>query len=38
MKDLDNLKVMAKAEIGFLKFLVIPLWKMLNSFLDGYIE
>lgn len=37
MKDLHMIHVLAKAEIGFFKFIVLPLWTMLNTFLDDEI-
>jgi hypothetical protein len=30
MKDLDKEHIMAKGEIGFFKFIVFPLWDLLN--------
>ncbi len=38
MKDLDKLHVLAKAEAGFFKFIVHPLWNLLNVFLEGEIQ
>ncbi len=35
MKDLDNTEVMAKAEMGFIKVIVLPLWTELNKILGG---
>jgi len=35
LKDLDKNDVLAKSEIGFIKFIVKPLWETLNKFL-GY--
>lgn len=35
MKDLDNLKVMSKNEMGFFKVIVRPLYASLNTFLKG---
>ena len=35
MKDLDNPEVMAKAEMGFIKVIVLPLWTELNKILSG---
>ncbi len=35
MKDLNKTDVYAKAESGFMGFIVYPLWNMLNRFLDG---
>jgi hypothetical protein len=35
MKDLDNPEVMAKAEMGFIKVIVLPLWNELNKILGG---
>ncbi len=33
MKDLDKPAIMAKGEIGFLNFIVIPLWKLMASYI-----
>ena len=38
MKDLDKIHVLAKAEIGFFKFIVLPLWTLMNEFLDKEIQ
>lgn len=38
MKDLDQINIMAKAEMGFLKMIVQPLWTLLNTFLDNELE
>ena len=35
MKDLNKTDVYAKAESGFMGFIVYPLWNMLNIFLNG---
>jgi hypothetical protein len=35
MKDLGKIEILAKAEVGFLKAIVKPLWDILNSFLDN---
>lgn len=32
MKDLDQIGIMAKAEMGFIKMIVSPLWGLLNTF------
>lgn len=34
MKDLDRNDIMAKAEMGFIKVIVQPLWSLLNRFLN----
>lgn len=34
MKDLDQIGIMAKAEMGFIKMIVQPLWSLVNMFLD----
>ena len=34
-KDLDNKITFAKNEIGFLKFIVIPLWEITNKFTEN---
>lgn len=34
LKDLDRMDILAKSEIGFIKFIVRPLWINLNSFLQ----
>lgn len=38
MKDLDQIGVMAKAEMGFIKMIVSPLWSLINMFLDNELE
>lgn len=38
MKDLDQIGVMAKAEMGFIKMIVNPLWSLINMFLDNELE
>ncbi len=38
MKDLDKKNVMSKAEMGFLKVIVLPQWELTNKFLDNEIE
>ena len=35
MKDLDQRDIMAKAEMGFLKVIVQPLWIIMNNFLKN---
>ena len=35
MKDLNKLHVLAKGEMGFFKFIVKPLWVLLNKFVDN---
>ena len=37
MKDLDQRDVMAKAEMGFLKVIVQPLWIIMNNFLKNQV-
>eukprot|EP00828_Plagiopyla_frontata_P042444 TRINITY_DN6330_c0_g1_i2.p1 TRINITY_DN6330_c0_g1~~TRINITY_DN6330_c0_g1_i2.p1 ORF type:complete len:349 (-),score=60.56 TRINITY_DN6330_c0_g1_i2:192-1238(-) len=34
MKDLDKLIVMAKAEMGFIQSIVLPVWKIVDLFLE----
>jgi hypothetical protein len=34
MKDLDRNDIMAKAEMGFIKVIVQPLWTVVNNFLN----
>lgn len=34
LKDLDRMDILAKSEIGFIKFIVRPLWINLNQFLQ----
>jgi hypothetical protein len=38
MKDLDKLDVMSKAESGFMGFIVLPLWELMNKFLNGELD
>lgn len=38
MKDLDQIGVMAKAEMGFIKMIVTPLWSLINLFLNNELE
>lgn len=38
MKDLDQINIMAKAEMGFIKMIVYPLWSLVNTFLDNELE
>ena len=38
MKDLDQIHVLAKAEIGFFKFIVLPLWTLMNNFLENEVK
>lgn len=38
MKDLDKIHILAKAEVGFFKFIVIPLWTLMNNFLEGELQ
>lgn len=38
MKDLDQIGIMAKAEMGFIKMIVQPLWSLVNIFLDHELE
>ncbi len=38
MKDLDQIGVMAKAEMGFIKMIVMPLWSIVDLFLDHELE
>ena len=38
MKDLDQIGVMAKAEMGFIKMIVLPLWSIVDLFLDHEVE
>lgn len=38
MKDLDQIAVMAKAEMGFIKMIVSPLWSLINMFMDNELE
>jgi hypothetical protein len=38
MKDLDKLEVMSKAEAGFMGFIVLPLWDLMDRFLNGELE
>ena len=38
MKDLGKIEVLAKAEVGFLKAIVKPLWDILNSFLENNLD
>jgi len=38
MKDLDQIGIMAKAEMGFIKMIVQPLWGLMNIFLDHELE
>lgn len=38
MRDLDKIHILAKAEIGFFRFLVQPLWTSLGLFMEGYID
>lgn len=35
MKDLNKSSVLAKAEIGFIKFVQKPIWNSINNFFDG---
>lgn len=35
MKDLDKVAVLAKAEIGFIKFVQRPVWNTVNIFFDN---
>ena len=35
LKDLDQISIMAKAEMGFIKMIVYPLWSLVNFFLDN---
>ncbi len=38
MKDLDKIHILAKAEIGFFKFIVLPLWTLMNTFLETEVQ
>lgn len=38
MKDLHKNDVMAKAEMGFIKVIVYPLWCLINTFLNNELE
>lgn len=38
MKDLHKVHILAKGEIGFFKFIVCPLWELLNNFFEGQIQ
>lgn len=38
MKNLDNPKIMADQEGKFIKYVVIPFWKIMNKFFDGEID
>ena len=38
MKDLDKTHILAKAELGFIKFIQKPLWKVLNEFLGNNLK
>lgn len=35
LKDLNQLHVLAKGESGFIKYIVLPLWKTFNTFQEG---
>jgi len=34
-RNLDDPKVLAKQEMCFLQFIVIPLWKLMDEYLEG---
>lgn len=38
MKDLDKNDILAKAELGFIRFIQKPLWKVLNEFLGNSLQ
>ncbi|CAD8079707.1 unnamed protein product [Paramecium sonneborni] len=38
MKDLDQLPIMAKSEIGFFTFIVRPLWTVMSKFLEDRLK
>ncbi|CAD8077401.1 unnamed protein product [Paramecium sonneborni] len=38
MKDLDQLPIMAKSEVGFFKFIVRPLWSIMSKFAEDRLQ
>ena len=38
MKNLDNMKILSKNEGQFIQFVALPLWKIMNKFLDGDLD
>lgn len=38
LKDLDQIHVLAKGEAGFIKFIVLPLWRTFNTFVEGAVD
>ena len=38
MRDLDKPMVLAKAEIGFIKFVQKPIWSVINGFFDNNLD
>ncbi|CAD8073508.1 unnamed protein product [Paramecium primaurelia] len=38
MKDLDQLPIMAKSEVGFFKFIVRPLWSIMSKFTEDRLQ
>ncbi|CAD8154379.1 unnamed protein product [Paramecium octaurelia] len=38
MKDLDQLPIMAKSEVGFFKFIVRPLWAVMSKFVEDRLQ
>jgi len=38
MKNLDNIKIMSKGEMGFLKIFLVPLFKEVNNFMENSLK
>lgn len=38
MKGLDNMRNIAKQEIGFIKFIIRPLWGEVNNFMENALQ